>query len=217
MSEPEQETPEPQEPGETPEPGETEVEPEPEPEAPVTPTEPDEQEPQARDDHEIEVLYTRLETRAKNYVKSISEILDGSGVPVTICEMCADAYPGVRWVEPRDELHAALTNVAEESGRGAPLREDADAEECPKCGGWGVVKLPSHVPGNEHRTCTRCFGAGYLVPHPGSGTHVAPAADAPNGPAEPIAGVPLDDPAVADLVARGYTVVPPMQIAGPVE
>src|SRR5690242_3437002 len=105
MSEPEQETPEPQETPETPEPQETEVEPALAPEAPVTPAEPDEPEAQARDDHEIEVLYTRLETRAKNYVKSISEILDGSGVPVTICEMCADAYPGVRWVEPRDELH----------------------------------------------------------------------------------------------------------------
>jgi len=186
---------------------------EPEPEPEPDPTEP--QSPEGlRHEVDVEVLETKLETKAKNYMKSMGELLENTGYPVTLCEFCNDAYPAVRWLEPRDEAHAAMVALVDGLQREAPLNEDSDTEVCPKCGGWGIVKLPSHVPGNEHRTCNRCNGAGYLSLHPQSGVPIAPAESAPNGPAEPIAGVPVDDPAVADLIARGYTVVPPMQIAG---
>src|SRR5215469_4035518 len=173
-------------------------------EAPETP-------PQGlRDDVDVEVLETQLETKAKNYMKALSAMLENTGYPVTLCELCNDAYPAVRWLEPRDDDHRELVALVEGMQRAAPLEDDHDVEQCPKCAGWGVVNLPSHVPGNTQRKCTRCNGAGYLAHHPSSGALIAAAPEPENGAAEPIAGVPTDDPVVADLLARGYTVVPPL-------
>ena len=184
---------------------------------------PDEQEEEApdetpealRDDVDVDVLETKLETKAKNYMKAMGELIEGTGYPVTLCELCNDAYPAVRWLEPRDQDHAELVALVEGLQRAAPLLDDNDTETCPKCGGWGVVKLPSHVPGNTQRTCNRCNGAGYLAMHPQSGTPIAPQVDTPNGQTEPIPGVPTDDPVIADLHARGYTIVPPLTMIDP--
>jgi len=208
VSEPEQE---PQaEPETEPEAPETEPEttPETEPEAPAAPAEPA---MEARDDHEVDVIYNKLETRAKNYVKSIGDILDGAGVPVAMCELCADAYPGLRWIEPQDQMHAALVAAVTEISEGAPLKDDPNAQLCAVCDGFGVVKLPSRVNGNQMRTCKSCNGAGFREMNPQSGA-MEPAAAAPeNGEAVPYAGIPLDDPSVVDLRSRGFTVIPPMQ------
>src|SRR5690242_9772619 len=204
------------------EPTEPETEPEvpfeePEPETgPEThaPDEPAAPAMDARDDREIDAIYTRLETRAKNYVKSVSEILEGHGVPVHVCEMCLDSYPGLRWTEPRDEMHAQLVSVVAEVEQGAPLKDDPNAEVCHACDGFGIVKLPSHVPENQMRMCRACNGAGYRELNPQSGTAEAPAPPAANGELEPMVGVPVDDPVLADYMARGYTVIPPMKFAG---
>lgn len=183
------------------------IEPEPSPEP-----EPEPEQPSSETDAEIEALYTKLETKAKNYVKGMGELLEDKGVPVALCELCADAFPGIRWSEPRDDMHAAMLGVIGAAGGESPLLEDADARMCEKCGGYGAVKLPSHVPGNEMRTCRACNGAGYLEALPGSGTLQAPQPVAENGPVETYAGVPETDPAVVDLRARGFTIIPPMQI-----
>lgn len=189
-------------------PGGPQEEPEPQPDVgpgphPVTPPE---------TEAEIEELYTRLETRAKNYVKSVSELVAGKGLPAVPCEMCADAYPGLRWLEPRDDNHAAMIAVSGTSSDSSPLSEDPDAQQCDRCHGWGWTRLPSRVPGNEQRLCKRCNGAGYLDTNPQSGSLQAPVAEPENGTAELLPGVAEDDPSVVDLRARGYTIIPPMQI-----
>ena len=189
-------------------PGGPQDEPEPQPDVgpgphPVTPPE---------SEAEIDVIYTRLETRAKNYVKSVGEIIEGTGVPVTLCEMCADCYPGMRWVEPQDENHAAMIAVSGSAGAQSPLSDDPDAQPCDRCNGFGWVKLPSRVPGNEQRLCRRCNGAGYLDTNPQSGALQPPTPEPVNGEAELLPGVSEDDPSVVDLRARGYTIIPPMQI-----
>jgi hypothetical protein len=188
--------------------GADEVAPEPEPEP---------EQHEARDDTEIDAVYTKLETRAKNYFKSVGEILEGGGVPVSVCELCADAYPGLRWVEPRDQMHAALVSAVQEISAGAPLRDDPNAEVCSVCDGFGAVKLPSRVDGNQIRPCKACNGAGYRELNAQSGTPQAPTPAVENGEVEAFVGVPLDDPSVVDLRARGFTVIPPMQPAQTVE
>jgi len=202
---------------------EPQTDPEAEPETPLEEPEPDaepeEQEPattaapamDARDDHEIEAIYTKLETRAKNYVKSVGEIVQDAGVPIAMCELCADAFPGLRWIEPRDQMHAALVAAVTEISEGAPLKEDANAEVCSACDGFGVVKLPSRVAGNQMRTCKSCNGAGFRELNPQSGTAGPPVPAPENGEAAPYVGIPLDDPSVVDLRSRGFTVIPPMQ------
>lgn len=213
MSEPEQE-PTPTEPVKPTEPDIPPEEPEPEPEPEPTPEPQPEPEPTgARDDVEIDAIYTKIEKRAGNYVKSISEILDGAGVPVTICEMCADAYPGVRWVEPRDEMHAALASVVGAHSGESPLELDPDAELCERCKGFGALKLPGHVPNQGMRQCKLCNGVGWRERNPQSGALQPPTVAADNGETELLPGVPPDDPSVVDLRSRGYTVIPPMQIA----
>ena len=178
--------------------------------------EPIEDEPTGlRDDVDVEVLENKLETKAKNYMKAMGELIKGTGYPVTLCELCNDAYPAVRWLTPRDDDHAELVALVEGLQREAPLLDDDDTEQCPKCNGFGIVKLPSHVPGNTRRKCNRCNGAGYLAHHPSSGALVVAVQETENGATEPIAGVPTDDPAVADLLARGYTVVPPLTVLDP--
>jgi hypothetical protein len=208
MSEPEQEPQaepetEPETPDETPD-----TAPEPEPEAPEAPAAPA---MEARDEREVEVIYNKLETRAKNYVKSVGEILEGAGVPVTMCELCADAYPGIRWIEPQDQMHAALVAAVTEISEGAPLKDDPNAQLCAVCDGFGVVKLPSRVNGNQMRTCKSCNGAGFREVNPQSGAMELAAVAPENGEAVVYSGVPLDDPSVVDLRSRGFTVIPPMQ------
>lgn len=166
---------------------------------------------------EIEALYTRLETKAKNYVKGMGELLEDRGVPVSLCEMCADAFPGIRWAQPKDEMHAAMLGVIGAAGGESPLLIDPDAQKCDRCDGFGWNKLPSHVPGNEQRMCRVCKGAGYLDTNPQSGALQPPADLPPNGPVEEIAGVPETDPAVIELRARGFTIIPPMQIGAAAE
>jgi hypothetical protein len=190
-----------------PEPEPTEPEPEPEPEPGPEPE-------GARDDREIEAIYKRLDTRAANYIKSAAEIVADESVPLQVCEMCKDGYPGLRWAEPQDELHANLLHVVSENEQGAPLKVDPNAEVCHVCDGFGMVKIPSHVPNNQVRSCRACNGAGYRELNPQSGSPEPPRVSAPNGEVEPMPGVPLDDPVLADYMARGYTVIPPMTFSG---
>lgn len=207
------------------EPGETQPEPdtplhEPEPDAEPDPDAEPEPEPepdQTADDKVDEVVYGKLDTKADNYFKGVRNLLDGASIPVTICELCADAYPGLRWIEPRDDLHKTLLGVIGATEGESPLLEDPDAVQCDRCGGLGWTKLPAFVPGNTERVCGKCNGAGWLDTNPASGVLQPPVPNAANGSPELMPGVPENDPSVVDLRARGFTVIPPMQIAGATE
>ena len=193
-----------EEPTEEPEEAEEEApEPEPEPEPEST---------DARDDVEIDAVYTQVGKKAKNYIKGLVDLTEGKGLPIAPCEMCADCYPGVRWLQAQDDMHAVLLGVIGAGPNASPLLEDPDARQCERCGGWGATRLPSHTPGNEQRVCKACNGAGYLDPNPQSGAMQAPAPEPVNGELELLPGVPEYDPSVADLRARGYMVVPPMRL-----
>lgn len=164
-------------------------------------------EAQAKEQDEI---WNTLNRKGSNYAKGVVAILQDTPVPVAVCDMCADSIPGFRHVPAQDELRAALAQVVEGVAALDDLEEDPDAEQCPICKGKGVLKIRTDVPQNKVRSCRRCNGAGYLDRHPESGSLVPAAAETANGQAEPYAGVPLDDPVIADLHARGFTVIPPM-------
>jgi len=192
-----------------------------EPETPFEePPAPEEVEPEAqtpRDDADVDPIYAKLEKKAKNYTNAVAGLLKGGSIPVAGCEMCADCYPGIRWVHAQDDLHKALLSVVGAGDGASPLNADPDAQECDRCSGFGWTKLPSKVPGNENRLCRKCNGAGFADPSPESGALQPPEAELAGGPAEPLAGVPIDDPSVVDLRARGFTVIPPMQIGEPTQ
>lgn len=211
------------------EPEQTETEPEPvEPEPVEEPEEPEEEggaedaptDPAVDQVEDVksganEENYARLDTKADNYFKGIAKILEGTDIPLQPCELCKDAYPGVRWSEPQNDESRAMLGIIGATASGSPLLDDPDAVQCEQCGGLGWTKLPAHVPGNTERVCKKCNGAGWLDTNPQSGALQPPQAEAPNGEAAPLPGVPLDDPSVIDLKARGFTVIPPMQIGAP--
>src|SRR5215470_11360078 len=47
--------------------------------------------------------YSSLGKRAKSYADSIGKVLSDVALPLSVCELCSDAYPGVRWTEPKTE------------------------------------------------------------------------------------------------------------------
>lgn len=217
MSEAEQEQVEQPEP-EAPEPEIPLEEPEPEP-APEEPAEPEEDinpsldaQREAQDE-----AWNALGKKATNYAKGVVAILEDTPLPVTVCEMCADALAGFRFIEPQDELRAQLVMVVQGPGGSAPLEEDPNARICEDCKGWGAVKTGSHVPNNETRHCRRCNGAGFVELHPTTRETQAPVAAPVNGGAEPLVGVPLDDPDIQKVRDRGYMVVPLPTIGAPEE
>lgn len=183
-------------------------------EQPQVDDDPDQTEgPDARDDADVDPVYSKLETKAKNYTKALADLLDGSGIPVAGCEMCADCYPGLRWQVAADELHSTLLAVVGAASGESPLEDDPDAKLCDRCNGFGHTKLPSHVPGNDTRLCRQCNGAGWLDRSPQSGTLQAPTPEPVNGSGDVLPGVPVDDASVIDLRSRGFTVIPPVGIA----
>lgn len=212
MSEQETEqTPEPVEPDEVTVTERVEPDTEPEPEVEPEPdTEPDPQ-PQP-DGGANEENYRKLDTKADNYFKGVAKMLEGTDIPLVPCELCADAYPGVRWQDPQNDQSRAMLGIIGATASGSPLQDDPDAQLCDRCQGYGWTKLPSQVPGNTERLCRKCNGAGWLDTNPQSGAPVAPQPVPENGTAEPLPGVPADDHSVVDLRARGFTVIPPMQI-----
>ena len=179
------------------------IEPEPSPEP-----EPEPEQEQSETDAEIEALYTKLETKAKNYVKGMGELLEDKGVPVALCELCADAFPGIRWSEPRDDMHAAMLGVIGASGGESPLPLDPDAKECDRCQGFGATRLPTHVRDRQMRVCVKCNGVGYLDPSQQSGAYVAPQEAPQNGEPPSMPGIPEADPRIVSLRAEGFMVTP---------
>lgn len=166
----------------------------------------------SKESAEQESAYRALDKKADNYFKAVVAIAKPAKLPLVPCELCADAYAGVRWTKPQNDKAAAMLGIIGATESGSPLLDDPDAELCERCNGFGWTKLPAHVPGNTERLCKKCNGAGWMDRSATSGALVAPTPEPVNGPAEPMPGVPEDDPSVVDLRSRGFTVIPPLAI-----
>lgn len=77
-------------------------------------------------------------------------------------------------------------------------RDDAEKEPCGRCDALGMLRTGSKVPNNETVPCGDCGGAGYKSKIAAITTLPAPTQVA-------------DDPEVAALKARGFTVLPPFE------
>lgn len=156
-------------------------------------------------------IHVKLAKRADNYFKSVKEIGAAELGTLTVCELCADSYPGLRdlRLDPTviDRVGAALF--------GRPSLEnlslDPHTRRCDSCAGYGVVRTDSLVFGQESRTCRACNGSGYTALDQQTGVMVAPKQENGTPVAEVVAGVNPNDPDIARLIADGYTIVPPLQ------
>lgn len=170
------------------------------------------EEPLGISEKEVEARFKRIEGRATTWRNAVSEVLGEIAQSYRLCPLCGDSVPGfIPEGQPPDEVIAATRAVI-----GLPdlshYEQAQNAHRCGNCGGQGVVLSGSLVKGNEAIQCTFCNGSGYLVV-PGEGQpSTAPVAAVHNGEAPLLPGVNPDDPAVAELRARGWFVAPPAEI-----
>lgn len=185
------------------------------------PAEPAEDEPEAfaapagaRDDLEVDAVYAKLATKAKNYAKGVTELDGIENMPLQVCELCSDAYPGFRWAQPRTDEAASAVNAFHGTMELDSLKQAEWAIRCTGCEGRGWVKTSSLVQGNEAIVCRKCNGSGYTVLEQDTGMMKPP--ESVNGevvgPAQ--VGVNPDDPRIQALNAEGFMVVKVPTIAG---
>lgn len=148
------------------------------------------------------------------HANRVSEIMGDEAQFLDPCPLCSGfvtgfIFPQVPEPEVVDKVRVAI---------GLPdlsnYRPAKHAARCDDCDGLGVVLSGSQVQSNVVVGCPTCKSSGYVVRAP-DGSAVPPVA-APNGAAEPVLheGVNPDDPAVAELRGRGFTVIPPMTPVG---
>ena len=168
---------------------------------------------EARDDREVDAVYAKIGTKAKNYAKGVAELDGIDGLPLLVCELCSDAYPGFRWAQPRTDEAVAAVSAFHGTQDLDSLKQADWAKRCESCGGRGWVKTASLVTGNEAIVCRKCNGAGYTVLDSDNRYEVPPAPT--NGGTVPaqLPGVNTDDPRVRELAAQGWTMIPPQNLS----
>lgn len=214
MSEPEHEdveapepTPEPLEDDEAAEEEERASRDEEEPEEPAE--EPEPVESAGPSEKEIEALFKRAEGRATTFRNGISDVFGVLANDFHICPTCEDFIPG--FLPPQGPSPESIERTR--AAIGLPdlsnYQQAKNARKCPDCEGLGVVLSGSLVNGNVAIDCATCGASGYVVVQTQTGEIVAPPPANGGQPGELPAGVNPDDPAVASLRARGFSVFPP--------
>lgn len=190
--------------------------------APVEPDQPDESAPEQEQpapeltmtEKELEAGRKKIVAENTRHANRVSEIMGDEAQFLEPCPLCSPfvtgfIFPQVPPPEVVDKVRVAI---------GLPdlsnYQPAKHAQRCDDCAGLGVVLSGSAVPENAVISCPTCNASGFVV-RGADGTAVPPAA-APNGTVEPVLheGVNPNDPAVAELRGRGFTVIPPMQPVG---
>lgn len=125
----------------------------------------------AKSEREIERDQERLEKEASRHAGRVAEIMGEAAQELELCARCWPLAPGFHWplnVAPvSDEQRAA---VLASLGMGASSEPDLPmaegVEECPKCNGWGELRLPTKNPHQQKMTCPKCSGNGYISTAP---------------------------------------------------
>ena len=166
-----------------------------------------------RDDREVDAVYAKLATKAKNYAKGVTDLEGIDGLPLQVCELCSDAFPGFRWAQPQTDAAIGAVNAFHGTMDLESLNQVEWATRCSSCAGRGWVKTASLVPGNEAIVCRKCQGSGYVVLDQDSGLVKAPESTNGATTTAPLPGVNTDDPRVKELAAQGWTMIPPQNLA----
>jgi hypothetical protein len=158
--------------------------------------EPAEAEPEAEEQSSF-ALVQALDKEATRHEKALAKVL---GVSV-------------------DELHSCPTcegvGYTPEPIEGeADLEQDPYLTRCERCAGYGEVRTGARAPGLVTVPCPGCTGQGYvqLPEQPEAQPELGNGAPAYAPPAPSAQVAPGDRDAVADLRARGYTIVEPIVV-----
>lgn len=163
-------------------------------------------------DKEMEASRKKLEAEDTRHRNRISEIMGEEAQFLEPCPLCSHFVAGLIFPQVPSEEIVAATRVAIGMPDLSNYQPAKHAHKCPDCEGLGVVLSGSLVQGNVAIECNTCHASGYVVVQQGTGELVAPTPGPTNGVTEPFPGVNPDDPAVKELRARGFTVIPPMQV-----
>ena len=207
---------------ETTEPAPDQTEPEPEPDDDLEPdddddetTEPEpepEPEPGGLTDKELQARFDKLDRENERHAGRVGDILGEDGNQLVPCPLCSHFIAGHVYPQPvPDEIVAQVR-----PDLGLPdlsnVKQARHTTVCQDCEGLGVVQSGSLVRENAVIGCPTCNRSGYVLNTTGQGP--TPAAHETNGSGEAplFDGVNADDPAVAELRSRGFTVIPPLAI-----
>jgi hypothetical protein len=121
----------------------------------------------AKSERDIERDQERLEKEASRHAGRVAEIMGEAAQDLELCARCWPLAPGFHWplnMAPVSDEQRAL--VLASLGMGAS-GEDAlpmadGVEECPKCNGYGELRLPTKNPHQQKMTCPQCSGNGYV-------------------------------------------------------
>ena len=210
--EPQEPDSEPQEPAEPQEP----TEPEPEPQEATA----EGDQPSLRSEAEIEKAAKQVEQLRKHVAGRIGSIFGDDANFLIACPLCAGTAPGWLWPPadaplPDDQVRAVFTTLGVIEPK--EYQHFESYKRCDDCEGLGSVKTGSRVPGFDVVACPTCAQKGYIMgaplPLPMNGSGAPNAEVVVTGPSV-IDPADADDPAVAELRKRGFTVVPPIHFPG---
>lgn len=205
MSEPALQPPEPEgepepEEGEQPAP---EPEQEPQPQAPEgEPAEPGEPQGQVASEKEIEAMHKSLDAEATRHANRVSAIMGEGAQGLRPCPLCIPNIPG--FIPPEEAIPAAtlVDHVRQALGEptAANYPPDPYSKPCPTCDGWGMLRTPSHVNGQQALPCPDCGSKGWIP----EGTKRGPLTVVQTGVTTSAEGAPaLEQPPAQDPWGRG--------------
>jgi rubrerythrin len=175
-----------------------------------------ENEARAQSEEALEKLHRQIENANKAHAAKLERIMGADFQALIPCPVCMDFTAGMIFppeVAPipetvKDRMKQLLGLDAWEDTPGAPW-----AQQCPDCKGHGQVKTGSFVNGKEVTTCQTCKGDGWrnTAPQENGSAHVLqiPAETGPSVYGHEVS----NDPEIDNLRKRGFTVIPPMNVA----
>lgn len=180
----------------------------------------DESQPTLRSEAEIEKAAKQVDQLRKSVANRVGSIFGDDANFLVSCPLCAGTAPGWLWPPseaplPDEQVRAVFTTLGVIEPK--EYQHFESYQRCEDCEGLGSVKTGSRVPGFDVVACPTCAQKGYIMaaplPLPVNGSSAASAEITVTGPSV-IDPADADDPAVAELRRRGFTVVPPIHFPG---
>jgi hypothetical protein len=176
------------------------------------PNEPEQEQPQALSEKQLEARLKRLDKASQTWRERVGTIMEADAAMLIPCPLCEQIIPG--FVMPTPATPDRFPAVRAFMGDAEPQewQQDPNTRTCQTCDGMGEVKTGSKVQSQTTLPCTDCGGKGWQGARPAVATSgpmaAQPLPDA-NGREDRPAPI-IDPPDVAELKRRGYTVIDPV-------
>jgi hypothetical protein len=136
----------------------------------------------AMSEKELDKVTKALEREASRHAGAVSKLMGDDSTLLEVCARCWELAPGFHFplnmAPVSDEQRAA---VLASLGMGAnsepelPMAEGV--AECPKCEGYGELRLPSKSEHYQRMGCPMCQGKGYVNTEPEQPAYTPPPLD----------------------------------------